>query len=225
MRAERQMRQSGFRSTLTRAALIALACLILAGLASSCARTAVRSELVYEDSLPSYHRVLDNWTRNARIYDGLETVAIFNATYLSKNFREAYAQEYARSKGYTAEHRDRLIDESLEEHARMNVFNLAVYTHQKDLNDLDRKPSSWNVMLVAADGRTIEPERVRKLTVRPFALREFYPYLNDWTEFYEVTFPRLFGVTGTPVIREGKSEFSLVVTGVLGRAEMTWRFE
>ena len=210
---------------LSRGPVAILVCLSVAAAVAGCASFYVKPGVAYHGTRHSYNKVLENWTREAAIYQGLETVAMFHATYLSKEFLDAFSRETARAKNLSQDQKEKIIARAMEEHNNSLRFVVALFTSEKHLNDLDSRTSSWGVTLINSDGNRVEPQRIRKIAGMPYEMRVLYPYIDEWSEIYEIDFPPALAATQAPTIREGSGSFTLEISGAAGQVDMRWSFE
>ncbi len=163
----------------------------------------------------SYPRAVEQWTREGRIYRGLELELLGHATYKSDDFRRAFVKEYARAYQLSEDGIRALEREEAQAAQGAYEFLFAAYVPETPLNDFDQKNPSWKFYLFLGDDQAIQPEAIEKTKVDP-TIRHFFPYLNPWKTFYTVRFPKTSTAQGDAPVR-------LRVTGVRGRIDMTWK--
>ncbi|MDP8257445.1 MAG: hypothetical protein P9M14_17000 [Candidatus Alcyoniella australis] len=205
--------------------LIALAvALLLAALAVGCSKN-VDLERSYRGTRGSYFSMLQNWTRGDKVYDGLDCVLQARATLISEPMETALNAERARShgpaKGVSAPERDVL---GVAVRPELQLVMLALYTQKSAANDIARQPSSWSVWLQNERGVTVQAESIIPVKVRPEELRELFPYLDGWSTPYLVLFPAQDD-QGAALWDEQTATLDCIVSGPIGRAQMTWRFK
>lgn len=180
----------------------------------------VRSNVTYQQTYASYKRVFKNWTRKTTIYQLFDTHLIVIALYKSHEFREAYAQEKSRAFQLSDEDRKRLIaDEKLQEEAGYE-FLFCAYTPKMGYNDLDSPNSSFKMWLIDYQGHRIQPGRIEPIRLPKSADLMFYPFVNEWSYYYRVLFPKTNEAGQSVDLSKGK--IRLVLTGPEGRGELNW---
>ncbi len=172
----------------------------------------------------SYKAVLMDWTREARIYRGLDLELIAVATYKSPQFRNAYSDEYARTYKLTEAEKKKLIKDQEDAAATYNDFVIAAYVPDEKCNDFSKKDSVWKIYLAAGGKDRIKPVEIRKIKKIDAKIGHFFPYITTWKSVYLVRFPVKFPGTEKIIINDSISSIKLVITGVLGSAEMEWDF-
>ncbi|OGP78026.1 MAG: hypothetical protein A2Z26_05615, partial [Deltaproteobacteria bacterium RBG_16_66_15] len=199
--------------TLRRAAL---AVLVLATVAAGCGP---RSVALYEKVMgsPSYRQVTESATRTREVHDGLDTRFILSATWLSKPWVAAFAEEYSNIYYLDTARREQVISRWRQESEKHVLFFVALYVPEEKWNDLEKPGTLWSLRLVRGDEVDFEPAYVRKSSMHPEEIVRFFPYSGTWYRAYEVAFPREAGEpAGAP--RAGSPRLKLVLSGVEGRA-------
>ncbi|HAM32629.1 MAG TPA: hypothetical protein DDX05_08705 [Deltaproteobacteria bacterium] len=204
--------------TLRRAAL---AVLVLATVAAGCGP---RSVALYEKVMgsPSYRQVTESATRTREVHDGLDTRFILSATWLSKPWVAAFAEEYSNIYYLDTARREQVISRWRQESEKHVLFFVALYVPEEKWNDLEKPGTLWSLRLVRGDEVDFEPAYVRKSSMHPEEIVRFFPYSGTWYRAYEVAFPREAGEpAGAP--RAGSPRLKLVLSGVEGRAVLAWQ--
>ncbi|HEX9204458.1 MAG TPA: hypothetical protein VF853_00890 [Candidatus Deferrimicrobiaceae bacterium] len=198
----------------------ALACLLLALSAAGCGP---RSLALYEKVLgsPSYNRITETATRTREVRDGLDTLFILSATWLSPAWIEAFTVEFSNIYYLDPARRDATIALWRGESQNHVRFFVAMYIPDEKGNDLEKPGTLWSLRLVRADEKDFAPVYVRKASMRPEEVARFFPYSGTWYRAYEVAFPKEAGET----VREaqpGTPRLKMVLSGVQGRAVLSW---
>ena len=175
--------------TLRRAAL---AVLVLATVAAGCGP---RSVALYEKVMgsPSYRQVTESATRTREVHDGLDTRFILSATWLSKPWVAAFAEEYSNIYYLDTARREQVISRWRQESEKHVLFFVALYVPEEKWNDLEKPGTLWSLRLVRGDEVDFEPAYVRKSSMHPEEIVRFFPYSGTWYRAYEVAFPREAG--------------------------------
>lgn len=167
----------------------------------------------------AYLNVLNHWTRKETVYSQFETRLQVSATYKSDAFNRAYREEYARIYNLTAAERGEK-EETLAGFTR-EYREILFYAAMpdKEANDFDKANSSWTVFLNDDKGNQVKPLEVRKIEKITPVMKAFYPYINKYHGIcYTLKFPPADAATDNPAHKPVK----LVVTGVLGKTELSW---
>jgi hypothetical protein len=197
-----------------------VALLLLAGVAPGCGQ---RSVTLYEKVLgtPSYGRALEAATRTREVTDGLDVRFIFASTWLSGAWLDAFAEEYSNIYYLDPQRREKTIAFWRGESLEYVRFFVALYVPDEKGNDLEKPGTLWSLRLVRSDERDFAPVYVRKASMRPEEISRFFPYSGTWYRAYEAAFPREAGEAQAPAAA-GEPRFKLVLSGVQGRAVLTW---
>ena len=196
------------------------AVLALAAVAAGCGP---RSVALYEKVMgsPSYARVTEAATRTREVHDGLDTRFILSATWLSKSWLSAFAEEYSNIYYLDPVRREQVISRWRGESEKYVLFFVALYVPEEKGNDLEKPGTLWSLRLVRADEKDFQPVYIRKSSLRPEEISRFFPYSGTWYRAYEVAFPREAAESaGSP--RAGSPRLKLVLSGVEGRAVLVW---
>jgi len=169
-----------------------------------------------------YKAALTDWSREARIYRGLGVELIATATFKSSKFRDAYSNEYARAYKLTGSEKTKLLEDQKNAALAYNDFLLAAYVPDKKLDDFHKKDSIWKIYLTVGKGGLLKPLEIRKIKKVDAVTTHFFPYITPWKSVYLVRFPATSPEAGKAVIDSGAEHIKLIITGVLGSAEMVW---
>ena len=174
------------------------------------------------ESESTYRADFNAWTREGRIYDGLDVKLIAAATYMSPKFRKAFAVEYAKIYKLTELEKNKLISDQENAGAGYEDFIFAAYVPEKEWDDFYKKNSIWKIYLTRDNIEQIKPIEIRKLEKRDAKTGYFYSYVTPWKSIYRLRFPKLFSDDGEKIPQEKAGSFKLVLTSVLGSTEMLW---
>lgn len=169
-----------------------------------------------------YKATLTDWSREARIYRGLGVELIATATFKSSEFRDAYSNEYARAYKLTGSEKTKLLKDQKNAALAYNDFLLAAYVPDKKLDDFHKKDSIWKIYLTVGKDGLIKPLEIRKIKKVDAVTTHFFPYITPWKSVYLVRFPAISPATGKALIDGGAENIKLIITSVLGSAEMVW---
>jgi len=170
----------------------------------------------------NYLAVFDAWTRESRIYDGLETKLISKATFKSTAFRQAYAVEYARIYRVKGSAYDQLVSDQEKAASDYHDVIIAAYVPQKSWDDFSKKKSMWKIYLTTDGVEQILPLEIRKLKKKDPIMAYFFPYTTTWNSIYQARFPTIDPKTGNQLLGDPSTGLTMVMTSVLGSAEFQW---
>jgi len=173
----------------------------------------------------NYQEICDKWTREARVHRGLEVDLIVSATFKSKEFRAAYAREYAAAYQLTSDDAKRLFEDQHQGVPEGHEFFVAIFVPEKKWDEFDKKDSIWKIYFFNDKNDRAVPMEVRRLRGKDAVASHFFPYVTPWKSLYAVRFPHHLPETDLPVIDDDTKTVRLVITGVLGTAEMTWNLQ
>jgi len=162
-----------------------------------------------------YSQALGSWSREAKVYQKLETRLIVNATYRSGAFRDAYVDEYARRYLLADGERDEMKRREHSDADTYHEFFFAAYTVESRWNDFSKRNTMWRLRLYDDKGNSVEPLVVTKVKQDDPVLHAFYPYFSLWTRGYTVKFPR------SGLADDAKS-LRLQLTSAVGAAELEY---
>ena len=166
-----------------------------------------------------YERVLKDWTREDRLYDGLESKLFVHATFHSPEFRKCFLLRHPDVYGRGSETARRLAltlpdgDEDIE-------FFFSAFTTDIKWNDFDQDDSIWRVELKSNHSESVDGEVTRVKTTAN--LRAIYPFISDFSRTYVVRFPRT-DASGKPVLSSSSEEIELHFRSALGGAKLMWK--
>jgi hypothetical protein len=103
-----------------------------------------------------------------------------------------------------------------------NDFVVSAFTPEKRWNDFSDKNPIWKVYLRRGDGLHLDPVEVRRLKNVDAVLTHFFPYITPWDRVYLFRFPVLKSDSNIPFLSAETGPLKLVITSVLGSAELAW---
>lgn len=167
------------------------------------------------EALASYRSLLKKSTRSDRVYvwDNLEARVIWNATYLSENFRKARLDRLADLNEWTAEERSRAEREDRDESKLFDVFFLGVYAGSSAKPEIGKDTGKWKIVLEAQDREPVSFTSLERIPVTQME-SSLYPYLDKWSEAFLVKFPKMI---------EPDQGFHLRMTGIPAKSELVWK--
>lgn len=173
-----------------------------------------------------YEAVLQRWTREDRVISSktLDTTLRVHGTLFSPEFQAALAARKSTLFHLSAAEQSRLKDEQRERWETSFSFFVAAATADAKWNDFHRQQSSWRLSLANDQGHQVRPEAItgeRELTP---TLKELYPYLGSFYYAYRVRFPRTLE-DGSPLVTAQTRTLTLLFSGPLGQAQLTWRLQ
>jgi len=192
----------------TRAMALGAALLALA----SCARLPVAEPRLEGE----YGKLLRQETRRATLYQGLEVRLFVHAVRQTPELVRAQAALLSTARTETpAQTADRLAQ--LQRDNAAPVFVAVVYTPEASWSDWESKSSVWRLALqgcgAGPNGGDVAPTKVERFDV-PFSadLIALYPYLDEFSSLYRLTFP-----AGSSC-----AEPKLLIAGTLGQVTLSW---
>ncbi|KPK20973.1 MAG: hypothetical protein AMK69_22810 [Nitrospira bacterium SG8_3] len=200
-------------------------CAVLLLFLGNCTRVTRFVESADPYHTESYKRVCDQWSQEARIHHGFEVQLIVSATFESADFRQAYADEYAAAYQLTAEEKRRFVEDQMKASHLGHEFLLATFVPEKRWDDFDKVDSMWKLFLVNDEGQRVVPVEVRDVKEQNAVMSHFFPYITPWKSVYLVRFPCNMATSSRPIIGDDTKEIGLIITSVLGTAEIHWSLE
>lgn len=160
-----------------------------------------------------YPHVLASWTRDNRLYNGLENKVFVTSVFLTPELRAAVRTTYPDVIGHGGTvTRDELalpVSPDL-------VFFVTMYTADRKWNDLQTPTSIWKVTLKGES--EVAPTSIQK--IRPDEnLRTIFPFIGRYDECYLVRFPSGDGA----VIGGATSQSTLRFASGLGETSLEWQ--
>lgn len=208
-----------------RTKVIVLVVFVFSMLSANCSKVSrfVESSKPYHTE--TYEPILNQWTRHARIQHGLEVELIAAATFKSKTFRRAYADEYAQAYKLTQEEKSRFMQDQLRAADSSHEVVLASFVPEKKWDTFDKPGSMWKLYLVNDNKERVSPLEVRRIKRQKAVTSHFFPYVTPWKSVYVMRFPCRIPGSDRLIIGEKTKEVTFVITSVLGSTEMHWGLE
>lgn len=200
-------------------------CSLLLLFSGNCTRVSRFVESADPFHTDTYKRVCDQWSQEARIHHGFEVSLIVSATFKSADFRRAYADEYAEAYQLTPAGRKQFVEDQMKAGRLGHEFVMAVFLPETRWDDFHKANSVWKLLLVNDEGERVAPVEVRNLKRQKAVMSHFFPYITPWKSVYMVRFPSNITESDRPIIGDDTKEIKLVITSVLGTAELLWNLE
>jgi hypothetical protein len=170
---------------------------------------------------PTYHRVLERYSRTQSKYQGIQRRLIWAATLESCPFRLARAEAYARLLRLTEEELRAIQREEARESQQFLDFFVGFFTETLSWNDLDAEHSMWRVDLQIDGERTLLPVAIERGVETGPNVRALYPYLGHFSRGYRVRF-RLGDLPEGGALLRRDGWLTLRVSSAIAHGELTW---
>lgn len=136
-----------------------------------------------------YHDLQAKMSKSGKVY-GLENVLFdTDVTYFSKELRELYVEEYAKTYDLNEIEKEELYTKMMEEVAEYDDFYILHFASQQGYQTLtERSPHRkvW-VFRLEDQGANLRPEQIQALTLND-QRRYFYPGADGFQRLYRVRF-------------------------------------
>jgi hypothetical protein len=106
---------------------------------------------------------------------------------------------------------------------KYDEFLIATYSPEKQINDFEKKKSTWRIYLILDENIRLEPEKIEKRKTDA-VVRYFFPHASPWKTLYAIRFPRSESRGGASS-QVRSSQLKLTITGVRGSTEMIWNLK
>ncbi len=160
-----------------------------------------------------YPHVLASWTRDNRLYNGLENKVFVTSVFMTPELRAAVRTTYPDVVGHGG---PVTRDELATGPGNDLVFFVTMYTADRKWNDLQTPTSIWKVTMKGAS--EVSPSSIVRM--RPDEnLRTVFPFIGRYDETYVVRFPAGDGA----VIGSATNEVNLRFASGLGETNLTWQ--
>lgn len=131
---------------------------------------------------------LKGHTRSFTLYRDFATIAMTKATHFNKNLMEQYI-EYTQNITLS-KNKDKKYTQALNDFDGYDIFWVAFYTDDDDINNLANKDSFWNIYLVR-DGKTMAPASIKEVDLNSFKKQWLYLVKSHgWSREYIIKFKK-----------------------------------
>ncbi len=175
---------------------------------SSCSQL---KQLGFRSYQNTFTRNLEAHTVSKTLYRDFTTIAIAKATHFNKQLMRQYI-EYTQGINVNKTNDKRYL-QTLKDCDKYDVFWLAFYTDDDDINNLSSADSFWNIYLIR-DGKVIEPASIKEVGLNDFKKQWLYLIkFNRWARQYVIKFKKAD-------LKDGR--VTLVIASYLGEIDMTF---
>jgi hypothetical protein len=173
-------------------------------------------------SLPqAYETALEDWTREQRSWENMESRIHVRATLKTASFRAAYVVAYADLFDLDASARSELMSAEEAEGARDYVILVALYTPEPSWSRLSPQYGVWEVRLQSESGRVERPRAVRNLNTNNPTWKRLLPKLSPHESLFALHFSRT-NEEGLPLATPGET-VELVIAGAPAKVRLSWK--
>lgn len=159
---------------------------------------------------------IQNHIRSITAYDQFDTVAQFDALWLSSQVRELYAYFYTRLIGKGDEYKHMIERRQLEENNHFVMFY--VLSPYKDI--LGKPESMWHLFL-EIDGVRYSPIEIKEVDLAPLYKEFFGKRLSVFKKAYQVKFDAQ-DVDNIPIIRDETTCLVLYFRSLRKEVSLSW---
>jgi hypothetical protein len=171
-------------------------------------------------AVPTFVDARDAWTRDAQVWEGMESRLLVDATLKNAHFRTQYVLEYARLFAMTKGQQAALLEAEMADEAEYHVVVASIFVADRHWDRLDPKHGIWDVRLQDDAERWVRPVEIKRLNTDNPLWKRLYPYIDRHDGFYELRFPRTLD-DGTPIASPGQN-LHLVIAGAPAQVKLTW---
>lgn len=171
-------------------------------------------------AVPSFVDAREDWTRDAQVWEDMESRILIDATLKNAHFRAQYVLEYARLFSLTGPQQAALLEAEMADEAKFHVVVASIFVAQRQWERLDPKDGIWDVRLQDDAERWVRPIEVKRLDTDNPIWKRLYPYIDRHDGFYEMRFPRTLD-DGSPIATPGK-DLHLIIAGAPAQVKLTW---
>ncbi len=169
----------------------------------------------------AWERVVDDWSRQHRVYEWMDDKIDARATYHSPAFRKGFIDNLGRFHGDFAElTRKELLELGGGEAEYFHSFFVAAYVGTLKYRQLTHSRTIWTLYLENDEGVSVKASHFRDIAPNA-AVQAIYPYVGRYDRGYMVRFP-LTDADGKPVITSRTKRFTLRVASAFAEADLIW---
>jgi len=196
---------------MSRTALSILICSILGGLTLSCASARQNPNLPNLISESEYDSLIDTYTANKKVYDGLYQTVDFYGTLVNSKVAHAQLDQNARIYQWNQEQFSNKKSEVETKLSKQTEIFLSFFVPERKHDDLNKPKTLWKIFLDAG-GKRYEG-RAEKIKTILADVQSLYPHHTRFYTPYRIIFS-----VPTSMIENGESKLTL--TGPVGSASI-----
>lgn len=180
----------------------------------------------FNEDVNSYLEVQKKYTKELKVYNKFETVALVQATLFDDEWKLAYKKECDRVFGVTSvgnisnDNKDGVnnnIKSAIKwspSDTNSDLWEIFVYIQSDEPKNssLEKKDSIWNTYLITDSNEKIPPKDIILVKKISRIDEHFFPYVNIYGKVYKLVFPK----------KAPAKKVELLLTGVVGRAVILW---
>lgn len=163
----------------------------------------------------------ENYIRSIKIYNQFETVALFDALWLSSDVRTYYAQRFSEKRGKDTESLKAIESRQLEETNHWIGFYVLSDIRARNQSSLKEKNAAWTMHLMVNDKIKLEPISIKEVELDPEYQALFGTRFTHFKSIYLVKFPA-YDLDGKPYIAIPKPSLVLTMCGPQREGKAVW---
>ena len=185
-----------------------------------------------EYSTDDYGRVVNRWTRHARLQKDFDKVAPFDtaldvrATFEAWDWRWAYVERYADTYKLPEADKQKFREEQLATAKKVHEFHVAAQASRYEWTDfLNKKNAVWRIVMFDDSGREVAPSDVWPVKAPLAQEAAFFPYIGGIDQPFTTLVVFRFDAEfpdGTPTISPDTKHVTLRFSGPLGTVDLVW---
>lgn len=168
-----------------------------------------------EVSEHAYQDILNRFTDQKGIYDGLDTRLFVAATWQSLRFVEARVRRQGEFQSLPEGEVNQRVVTEREKFKAQTEFFFGIHANDPKFDDFDRPNSIWRLALVVA-GKEYPPKEVKRVGRSSMDMRATYPYMDVFWVAYAVRFDTVLPPGQAAVLK---------VASTLGQAQLSYQAE
>ncbi len=181
-----------------------LSCLLIVLTLSGCIKyyKVLKNEFPQGEDFSPEEDVMRRYVRNTAVYDQFQTLAHFDAMWLSDEMKTTYVGLHGARIGRDEEGRETLLRRQLEENKHWISFYILADIREKNHTSLSEKNASWTFYLELSDGERVQPVSIKEVEIEPEYQYLFGHRFNNHKSSYLIKFPA-HDLTGEPYLDQG----------------------
>lgn len=162
-----------------------------------------------------------NFVRSIKLYDQFETVASFDALWLSPDVRSSYAKRFCSKRGKDDATLQAIENRQLEETNHWVGFYVLADIRTKHNISLNEKNAAWTFYLTINDKIKVDPISIKEVELEPEYQEIFGHRFNNFKTAYLMKFPA-YGLDNKPYITTPTPSLKLHACGPQREGYALW---
>lgn len=168
-----------------------------------------------------FREIMTENLRSVSVYNQWETVAHFDALWLSNDTRKEYVTRYCSRRGRSADETEDMLQKDVAKNRETATFYILADVRDKFFPSLSSMTPAWAIHLEMEDGTKVVPKTIKEVDLEPEFV-EMFGHRYKRPKF-KLAYEVVFAAKTETLVLDFKSPFKMVLSSTDRQCEMKWK--